>query len=266
MVRVALVSLVSLLAVPAAARAALPPANPPAKSVAGVKLGWPLKGPESSVTSGSALTVKVRSSKRRAVVSLVRTDAAGKPNLLIARRALRNGSFKIAVPQAGGQRYQLRVEIAGKRYFSWVITPAGVTCSLCTNIHRSSPLPPPDPGPAPLPLTCDISLPTPDVQVRVDSQTLTLGGTLDYAIVAGSQCVTAGAGYTWQRQLADGTWEALPAPPFPSYAVLLKPRGTFAKSAVLPADAGPGTYRLVDQVSVGAVPVDLVTGAFAVAG
>jgi hypothetical protein len=131
-VRVAIASVVSLLALPAAAHAALPAAHPPARSVAGVKVTWPLQAAETSLAPGSKLAVKVRSSHRRAVVSLLRADARGIPTRLLARRTLRSGAFRVGLPADQGAVYQLRVVVAGKRYWSWITTPAPPTpqCSI----------------------------------------------------------------------------------------------------------------------------------------
>jgi hypothetical protein len=71
--------------------------------------------------------------------------------------------------------------------------------------------------------------------------TIAPGATLDYTIVSsGTGCVVSGAGYGWQRQADDGTWQMLtPGLPFPAYAVFLAPGATQAKHAQFPADAGP---------------------------
>ena len=103
---------------------ALPPAEPPARVVAGVQVSWPLSQPETSLSPGARLTVKVASKRRRSQVSFVRVNAAGKGLRTVAKRTLRRGSFTVSVPDATpGARYALRLTVAGRKRFSWVTTP-----------------------------------------------------------------------------------------------------------------------------------------------
>jgi hypothetical protein len=236
MIRVAVASVVSLLALPAAANAALPAAHPPANTVAGARLAWPLKTAETSLAPGSKLTVTVRSTRRRAIVSLVRADARGIPTRLLARRTLRSGAFTVSLPVDQGAAYQLRVVVAGKRYWSWITTPAAASADPC------------------IPQTAPAS-----AELQLQTTSLARGGSLAYAVHnTGSTCLTAGEGYSWERKAGDGSWQAVPLPwPFSAVGVLVRAGASYAKTARLPEDAQPGTYRLHDSVSTQAGTVDL---------
>ena len=112
-----------LLVLPATAEAALPAAKTPPRSVAGVKITWPLTAAETSLAPGSSLAVAVRSSHRRAQLALLRVDGRGRAIRAVARKTLRSGTFSIALPATAGARYRLALEVAGKRYWSWITTP-----------------------------------------------------------------------------------------------------------------------------------------------
>ena len=101
---------------------ALPPAAPPAPVVAGVQVSWPLSKHETVLSPGAKLTVRIVSKRRHAQVSFVRVNAAGKGLATVAKRTLRRGSFTATVPVATpGARYALRLTVAGRKRFSWVI-------------------------------------------------------------------------------------------------------------------------------------------------
>ena len=74
------------------------------------------------------------------------------------------------------------------------------------------------------------------------------GGTLPLEVVnTSASCLTLGVGYSFERLLArrhvgGGAVE----PVFITIAVILRPGQSYAKQAVIPADATPGTYRVLD--------------------
>jgi hypothetical protein len=258
MFRVALASIAGVLLIPSVAQAALPPAHPPAKSVAGVKLTWP-SAP--NVLGGSKVTVTVRSSHRRTQLALLRVDERGTPTGALARRTLKSGTFTATVPNEIAH-LMLRATIAGKRYWTWITSiapvPSGVNTSVPVPV--SACLPPPSSGQASAELRLQAAAPAP-------------GGSLAYSVVnTGSRCLTTGAPYMWQLQQPDGSWQTIALPwAFPMFAITLAPGGSYAKTAQLPADAVPGTYRLVDHVMTeGEVPpagvIELASGPIAVPG
>ena len=107
-----------------AATAALPPAEPPSRSVAGVHATWPLTAPETTLAPGAKLVVRVSSPRRRSQLSLVRVDARGRALRTIARKTLRSGTFTAQIPAAmPGARYALRLNVAGHKRWSWITTP-----------------------------------------------------------------------------------------------------------------------------------------------
>jgi hypothetical protein len=235
MVRVVIASVVSLLALPAAAHAGSLDAKPPPKSVAGVKITWPLKANAVTVLEpGAKLSVKVRSAHRRAVVSLLRADARGIPTRLLARRTLRSGTFTAALPAGQGVLYQLRVVVNGKRYWAWVATIV--------------PAPPkaPDPMPALAPLDCDVALP-PRAEVTAMPATVHPGETVTVAVKntgnscmwAPSSCVLAAG-----RILPDGTVEAPDPPPVCATVLTLVAHPGETWTGTWTAPATPGRYRL----------------------
>jgi hypothetical protein len=118
--RIVGLALLALLALAPTAYAA------PPKRVAGVRLTWPSK---TVFKPGETVALKVRSDKRKARVALI----AGKR--VLARRTLRNGTFRATVPKGAGGYYKLRVTIAGKHYRSVITTPAcaGTNAALSTD-------------------------------------------------------------------------------------------------------------------------------------
>src|SRR5689334_12212247 len=75
--------------------AALPPAEPPARVIAGVKVVWPLSEPATQLAPGTSLTVRVSSAKRRAAIALVRVNQQGRVLRRVAGKTLRTGSFTV---------------------------------------------------------------------------------------------------------------------------------------------------------------------------
>ena len=212
----------------------LPPAHPPAPTVAGVHVRWPAA---TTLAPGAQVRVIVHSHRRRAVLSLVRVDGRGTPTRAIARRTLRNGTFTATLPGDSGVTYALRATIARKRYWSWISTPA--------------------PAP-PAPPTCP-SDSAPIARLSLGAASVARGGTLPYKVInLGKACITEGAPYLLDHQEGDGSWTTLPPPPFPMYAVLVPPGTSYDKQASIPADAPAGTYRLEDP------QVGLTSGTFEV--
>ncbi len=202
-----------MLALPASVQAALPAAHPPPRSVAGVKIAWPLTAAETSAAPRSSLAVKVRSSHRRAQVALIRVDARGRAIRAVARKTLRSGTFTVALPGAAGARYRLALEVAGRRYWSWVTTPAP--------LHAAAPVPVPVPAPAPDcagygacdPYCSRLTGPAQAVVTATPAQ-VPAGGTVTIRIQnIGTTCLISlntGVGLCVERKLPEGTFEALP--------------------------------------------------------
>jgi hypothetical protein len=152
----------------------------------------------------------------------------------------------------------LRATIAGRRYWGWISSVAPVSSPAPSPPRPTTQLPCVPPPAADLPGTAELHL---------EATTLTPGATLAFSVVnTGQRCVTAGAGYVWQLQQADGSWQmVLPAGIFPDYGVILPPGQSYAKTAQLPADAAPGTYRLSDHVTTEGDPypagvIEMVSG------
>jgi hypothetical protein len=234
--RIALVAAVMPLVIAAPARAALPPAHPPAKKVAGVRVAWP---PLTTVTPGTIVGVKVSSSRRRSQLALLRVDAAGRPMYALVRDTLLSGTFSVTIPPGpAGARYQLRLTVGGKRYWSWLTTPATVAAVPAAPIVI--------PAPAPEPQNCTEGPAA--GQLRLSTTTVAPGGILAYELVnSGDACVWVGPGWRFERQLADGTWEGVPGDRvFPTIVERLRPGAAYAEQAVAPSE--PGTYRLLDSM------------------
>lgn len=212
--RLLLAALAAVLLVPTAAQAA------------GPKVTWP---EQRTYATGETISVKVKSAER-VRAALVRESASGKIMRTIARRTLRNGTFKAKAPAAG--RYALRV---GKRERAITVADPDTPVS-------SGPLPPAEPF--------EPCRPDGDTaELRLGATSAKAGGTLPLEVVNTSKsCLTLGVGYSFERLLADGTWVTVPSNQiFIALAVILGPGQHYAKQAVVPADAVPGTYRVVDQ-------------------
>lgn len=241
MLRVAVVSLIGLAALPAAASAALPAPNPPPKTVAGVKLTWPVQGGQALLSPGTEVAVKVRSSHRRATISLVHADTRGIPDRTVARRVLRSGTVKLRIPYVNADTYQLRAVVAGKRYFSWITT--------------TPPLPAKPPPPAPTFMDvwkarCPAASTPQYMQLATD--TAHPGDTVTYTLSSpGGSCLSGGVCSSLQRQLEDGTWTPVDPRPCPAMAeiAIVEPGATSTDVFVVPPGAPPGVYRYVYRLS-----------------
>jgi hypothetical protein len=235
--RIALVAALMPLVIAAPARAALPPAHPPAKKVAGVRVSWP---PLTTVKAGTIVGVKVSSAHRRSQLSLLRVDAAGRPVRALFRDTLLSGTFSVTIPPApAGARYELRLEVAGKRYWSWLTTPTA-TPVLAAPVMI--------PAPQPEPQTCTSG---PAVgELRIANTSVAPGGLLSYMLVnTGTTCLWAGPSWALERQLGDGSWTAVETDAvFTTEVQQLRPGAAYSKQAMVPADAPPGSYRLIDKL------------------
>jgi hypothetical protein len=197
-----------------------------AAQAAGPKVTWP---EQRSYEPGEKISVKVKSSTP-VRAALVRESASGKVMRTIARRTLRSGTFKAKAPAAG--RYSLRV---GKR-------ERDITVAAPDTPVSSGPLPPAEPF--------EPCRPDGDTaELRLGATSVKPGGTLPLEVVNTSgSCLTLGVGYSFERLQPDGSWVTVPSNQiFITLAVILSPGQTYAKQAVVPADAAPGTYRVVDQ-------------------
>lgn len=227
---------------------ALPPAEPPARVVSGVRITWPLAKAETVLEPGTKLTVRIASKRRRAKVSFVRVNANGKALATVGRRTLRRGSFTVTVPNATpGARYALRLTVAGRKRFSWVTTPI--------------PVPPPAP-PAVVAAPAPTSTPAPvmngycsednppqrfeDINATVSPAAIAVraGETLDYTITnvgPGVFSASGGAVVVPDGETASGVTLQNP------FTRLVAGAST-KRTATVPADTEPGTYRLAGAV------------------
>jgi len=171
------------------------------------------------VSPGAKLSVKVRSPRRRVTVSLHRAGISGHLGKTVAKRTLRNGTFRVPTKVEG--IYALRLSVAGKRYWSWLVVGKNV----CFQFGKTS-------------------------RLQLSTTTVVAGGSLPYQIVNTSDgCVSAGYPYTFQQLQPDGSWIAAPSgQPFLLPGFWIGSGGTFAKTARIPPTFSAGTYRLVDTV------------------
>ncbi len=195
---------------------------PTAAQAAGPKVTWPQ---QRTYAPGETITVKVSSSKP-VRAALVRESASGKVTRTIARRMLRSGTFKATAPAAG--RYSLRV---GKRERDIAVAAPDTPVS-------SGPLPPAEP--------CRPDGDT--AELRLGATSAPAGGTLPLEVVnTSASCLMLGVSYSFERLMPDGAWAAVPSNQvFITIGVMLRPGQRYAKQAVIPADATPGTYRVLD--------------------
>jgi hypothetical protein len=219
---------------------ALPPAEPPSRSVAGVHVTWPLTAPETTLAPGTKLVVRVSSPRRRAQLSLVRVDARGRALRSIARRTLRKGTFTAQVPAAvAGARYALRLNVAGHRPWSWIMTPVPVA---------PTPVAAPTPEPKALSYCGEVWWPWNAFAATVATRatTVTAGEPLAYTV-----------SNTGQGPMGDtGRYELQPEGQFtrswgrPGDHDGALPAGASAEHVVtVPADTEPGRYRVLHFLS-----------------
>jgi len=185
----------------------------PAAAHASVKVTFPSVD---GVEPGTTVAVRI-AADTPVRVALVKESASGRIVRTVERRTLRNGTFRVKIPYG---RFSLRAT-AGGRHWQHDIDGTYTDCASAT----------------------------------ADATTLTLkassvapGGTLAYDFVnTGDDCSLTGAGYSLERQAADGGWARVPLPwVFAAIAYFVPPGGTLNKRATIPPDAEPGAYRLVD--------------------
>jgi hypothetical protein len=222
---------------------ALPPAEPPARVVAGVQVSWPLSKPETELAPGAKLTVRVASKRRRAQLSFVRVNAAGKGLSTVAKRTLRRGSFTVTVPVAtAGARYALRLNVAGRKRFSWVTIPV-----------------PPIPAPAapvatPTPTSISLCGPSsPPQHVGDINPTLTLAST---TVAAGETlALTVGnagpgtfsvGGSAWLVPEGQNPW---PFGNLSGTSTTLRAAEATQRSLLVPIGTAPGRYRVAAPIT-----------------
>ncbi len=235
--RIVVASLVCLLAFPATA-AAKPP-NPTALKKEGVRVTWPVPATATKAV-GDLVEVRVRSERRRVKVSLVVVGSDGRPRKAVARRTLRNGTFRATLAEPG--TYALRLVVAKRRYASQLTVPA-------PPVPPPAPAPPMPPAPA-LPACLGARESGTSAALSLSPTTLRAGETLTIAVTNTSDgCLMWGLSYRIDRVLLDGSTETMnPNESFPAAGLLVAPGATRAKQIVLASDLPPGHYRLHDRV------------------
>lgn len=246
-------AVVCLAALPNVAHAALPaerPPDPPTLRAAGLTVSWPVRG-GAEFAPGDRVVVRVRALRAGdqgplARVSLVRVNRSGRTLRGVASQSLRDGVFTARLPDLPAARYALRLDVGGRRYFSW-ITTAGAP-----GAPPPGPLPPPNPSPRPSgPPPCP-SRGTSSFEVRVDPGQARAGDRFTLMVVnTGTTCLTGGYDYGWERQLPDGSWEPVQGGdhPVPAIGVTAQPGGTFGHDASVWSELQPGAYRVVKTLS-----------------
>jgi hypothetical protein len=235
-----------LLLLPASAHAALPAAHLPGTSVAGVKIAWPLSAAETTLAAGASLTVRVSSSHRRARLALLRVDGRGRAMRAVARRTLRSGTFKVVLTAQPGVRYALRLTIAGRRFWSWIVTPVPQAAAKLAPVAD----PPIDcGGEFACTTACDALGGAPDAEITVTPATGRPGHALQATIVNhGAGCLisrTSNVAY-WKHQLPDGSWQSTGSETALEVVTLTAlPGATWTGAKTVSADFVPGAYRLV---------------------
>jgi hypothetical protein len=248
--RAAAVALLALFALPAAARAALPaprPPDPDTLRAAGVAVSWPVQG-DVAFAPGDRVAVRVRAlaeGSPEARVSLVRVNRSGRVLRGVASQSLRAGVFSARLPDLPAARYALRLDIAGKRFYSW-ITAAGAPGS-------------PVPGPLapPHPSTTTAGRPecprrgTSFFEVQLDLAQRHPGEHFTITVVnTGQTCLEGGVDYGFDRQLPDGSWEPAGGDhPFPAIGLTVQPATSATHDATTWDGLQPGAYRVVKTMT-----------------
>lgn len=221
-------------------------AAPAAQAAPSVKVTWPS---ERQVAPGERIAVTV-ASKRTVRVSVVRTNAAGKPIATVARRSLKRGTLSATLERAG--TYAVRVG-ARSRTLRVVAPPA-------------TPAPPPT-SVAPLlgPVMIDSAdcarATNPTLTVQPIAAPVTVGTSFSYFVQSTSDgCIVMGLNHGLEHLEADGTWKPVPWEiVFPAIAVLIQPGATQQRGVHIPADATPGRYRIVQPLAAEPAPFDVVS-------
>jgi hypothetical protein len=204
-----------LLLAPVTAHAQLPPHKPPPLTPYGATLKWPTRSPQSVFEPGQTIEVTIDSPRRRAKLSLVAVDAKGTPTRAVARRTLRRGTFRAALPGSG--KFALRLVIGDRRYWTWINSVA------CLNLRGDQ------------------------AEIRLHTPSVPAGGYLSYDLVNTSAgCIGTGEAYGIEQLLADGSWASTPSRAFSLSLFVVEGGKARTKTAII--DVPPGTYRLVDTV------------------
>ena len=224
---------------------ALPPAEPPARVVSGVRITWPLAKPETVLEPGSKLTVRIASKRRRAKVSFVRVNTAGKGLATVARRTLRRGSFTVTVPSATpGARYALRLSVAGRKRFSWVTTPVPPILAPATPV--------PVPVPAPTSISfCGPLSPPQDIgdinpTLTLTSATVAAGETLALTVGNAGPGIFSVGGSAWLVPEGQDPW---PFGNVSGTSTTLRPAEATQRSLLVPVGTAPGRYRVAAPIT-----------------
>ena len=231
---------------------ALPPAHPPAKTVAGVHISWPA-GPAGRFR-GRRAAVKVYSSHRQTQLALVRVTSTGKAIGASCARRCAPASSRSSPPDGSAGLPAARDD-RGKRYWSWVTVTPAVSDPRCPSLWpaRTS-------RPAPTAATITSTPPRrggSQLRARVQRDQHEPDGVRE-----------AGARVRPPAPARRRHWDNVPVDL--RFAVgdsgFIRPGVTTPqKAARVPGNATPGTYRLVVGVTPrGGSPIALYSPAFTV--
>jgi hypothetical protein len=204
-------------------------------SVAGVRVDWPIQAKQARMLAGQTVTVRVRSTDRRSVITLARVDRAGRVMNVVSRRALRTGTFSAKMPTASvPARYRLQLKIAGRVRREATITAPSASPLWAANCPGVA-------GP---------------VTMTVDSPTIRAGEALRYRLESRDGSCVSGGGFapTLFYVHPNGFTEYL-QPPHGTPLIGLAPHSvgpgwSHTSGVTMPADAAPGHYRIMDPVRV----------------
>jgi hypothetical protein len=268
------VAMAFAVAIPAVAASWAPDAEVLARD--GVRVGWPLHQPQTTLRPGTNLTVTVGSAgtsrvSRATDVALLRVTARGVPMRVVARRRLRSGRYTVTLPTGDGRIYALRLTVARHSWQALVTTraPAAVRTVQPAVMPSQTPVPA-APSPATDNGTSAGSGPTSveppgtqwvectetsgaSVTWMLDATTAVAGATVPGRLTVGPTCIDYGATYWWERRNDDGSWTRWPWPSdwfFPDYQDTAYPHMVIDTSVDVPPDATPGHYRVVWPMDV----------------
>jgi hypothetical protein len=215
-------------ALPAAASADRPP-DADALGALGLRMTWPVSDAVPVFYAGERLVVRAAATDAApaAAVSLVRVDQRGATLDVVARRSVRDDSAGLSIPAVGG-RYQLRLDVAGRSWFSSFTArrPRPAT-RRCPSGRRSA-----------ADLTLSRASGAPGAALRIELRN------------TGRACLYSRRGHHWERRLPEGGWEIVAAgrraPLGPG--VIVVPGLTRTSAAVVPPGLQPGPHRLVHKV------------------
>jgi len=213
----------------------------PAAQAASVKVTWPSTR---ELSPGATVSVTV-AAKRAVKLSIVRTNAAGTPIATVARRSLKRGTLSARLDRVG--TYAVRVGERSRKLA--VLAP---------------PAPPSIPAPLPsAPVMIDsadcVRATNPTVTV-LPIPPVTVGTSFSYVVQSTSDgCILMGLSHGLEHLQADGTWKQVPWDlVFPAMAVLIQPGATDQRGVHIPADAAPGSYRIIQPFAAEPAPFEVV--------